>query len=73
MSNALAEIGNQLSDSARMVKWNVDATSFETHRNRAEQAARDLDWQTAVVEHCTAIRVLMQRLRESRDDSGVLS
>jgi len=64
----LSDIVRQLEDLEDQREWNFDWQDILTDRNRAHGSIAQGDYPAAVVSYCSAVRRLMQSLRESRAD-----
>jgi serine/threonine protein phosphatase PrpC len=63
----LTDIVRQLEDLEAQRDWEFDWELIHKDRDRAHEATSRGDFHTAVVAYCSAVRRLMQALRENRD------
>ncbi len=64
----LSDIVRQLEDLEDQREWDFDWKEIQTDRHQAHQAIAKGNYSSAVVSYCSAVRRLMQSLRESRKD-----
>ncbi len=63
---SLSDIVRQLEGLENQREWNFDWKEIQTYRHQAHQAIAKGEYQSAVVSYCSAVRRLMQSLRETR-------
>ena len=64
----LSDIVRQLEDLEDQREWNFDWKEIQRDRHQAHQAISKRNYPAAVVSYCSAVRRLMQSLRETRKD-----
>ena len=64
----LSDIVRQLEDLEDQREWNFDWKEIQSDRHHAHQAIAKGNYQSAVVSYCSAVRRLMQSLRETRSE-----
>ena len=64
----LSDIVRQLEDLEDQREWNFDWKEIQRDRHQAHQAISKRNYSSAVVSYCSAVRRLMQSLRQSRKD-----
>ncbi|MCA9237889.1 MAG: serine/threonine-protein phosphatase [Planctomycetales bacterium] len=64
----LGEIVRQLEDLESQREWHFDWQGIHQERQRAYEAIASGDFRTAVVAYCSAVRMLMQAVRDFRRD-----
>ena len=71
---ALAEITHELREVAKTPGWEIDSSGFESHCEKAQSASDQGDHTAAVSQYCTAIRHMMDQVRDQRtgaEDSNI--
>ena len=51
---------------AKTPGWTIDSTKFESHCEKARSATLQGDHTAAVSEYCSAIRLMMDQVRDQR-------